>query len=100
MKITLMPWFFRSLIEVEHLADFFDRQRGGRLVHDHHLGVERGCARDRHGLALAAGQLFHALAHAFDMNSEVIEMRLGMLGAGLLIHQRQEAKQLAGLLAA
>ena len=58
-----MLWLIRMTGEpaVAHLADqlehhvaFLDAERGGRLVHDDHVPRERGAARHRHALALAA----------------------------------------------
>ena len=43
-----------ALDKVENLADFLDRQRRRRLVHDHDPGIEGGGAGDGDRLALAA----------------------------------------------
>ena len=42
---------------VQHLGDLPHRDRRGRLVHQHQLGVGEHGARDRHRLPLAAGHL-------------------------------------------
>ena len=52
----------RDIVEVQavdqghHLADHDRVERGGRLVEEQDLGIHRQRARDRHPLALPAGQ--------------------------------------------
>ena len=43
--------------EIQHLGDLPHRDRRGRLVHQHDLGVGKPGAGDRHRLSLAAGHL-------------------------------------------
>jgi hypothetical protein len=45
--------------KVEHLRDLADRDRGGRLIHQHELRLRKTGPCDRHGLALAARHLLH-----------------------------------------
>jgi hypothetical protein len=51
-----------ALDEAQHFGDLPNRNRGGRLVHQHDLGLGEARARDRHGLPLAAGHLLHEVA--------------------------------------
>jgi hypothetical protein len=48
--------------QVQHLGNLAHADRGGRLVHQHELGIREPRARDRHGLALPAGHLADQIA--------------------------------------
>ena len=48
------PFGAHLMDEIEDSVDLGDRERGRRLVHDEHQGVERHRASDRNALALAA----------------------------------------------
>ena len=50
--------------QAQHLLDLADRDRGGRLVHHHELGVGEPRARDRDRLALAARHLLDEIVRA------------------------------------
>ena len=52
--------------QLEHLARFLHAQRRGRLVHDHDVAAERGRARHRDALALAARERLDRLADVLD----------------------------------
>ena len=81
--------------EVEHLLGLGDAQRGGRLVEDHELAVPQHRPRDRHGLALAAGQARHVLAHRPQRaHREALEGLVGALLHGRLV-QRDPGLDLA-----
>src|SRR6266516_1987406 len=69
----------QPLDQGQHLAGLADAQGGGRLVQDDDLGAERGRARDRDGLALAAGQGLHLLGDVLDgADPEVFELIPGL----------------------
>ena len=50
--------------EIEHFSDLTHADRGGRLVHQHDVGVGQPRARNRDGLTLAARHLPHEIARA------------------------------------
>jgi hypothetical protein len=51
------PRFGNLSHHAEYLADKLGIEGRGRLVEEHHLGIERQCPCDRDPLLLAAGQL-------------------------------------------
>ena len=61
--IIVMPTRGELAHHVEHLADQLGVEGRGRLVEQHHLGIHRQRAGDRHALLLAAGQLVGELGH-------------------------------------
>src|SRR6266536_973295 len=81
------------LDQVEDLADLPDRERGGRLVHDHDLRPERRRSGDRDRLTLAARQLLDQLADALDADPELVEVLLGKPFVGVVVDQRYHAEQ-------
>ena len=55
------------LDQLADLRGFLRPERRRRLVHDQDAGVEMDRARDRHRLALAAGQRLHRLLEAAEV---------------------------------
>src|SRR6516164_2703234 len=90
---------FQALDEVEHLADFLDRQCRSRLVHDDDACVERGGARDRDSLALPAGEILDVLVDGFDLDVETIEMFRSAAARLLVIDDSQAEPTMAGFAA-
>ncbi len=68
--------------QLQHPARFLDAERSRRLVHDDDAAAERGGARHRDALALAAGQRLHRLVDV--LNGQ--EPKFGELLAGDLLH--------------
>ena len=69
--------------DVQHLVDHLGVERAGRLVEQHHLGVHRQRAGDRHALLLTAGQLGRVLVGLVG-DADPLEQR-HRLGAGLVL---------------
>ena len=68
--------------EFADLRRLLRSERRRRLVHDQNAGVEQDRARDRHRLALAAGQRFDRLLEALEVRIEPAHdlARLGLHG--------------------
>ncbi len=80
---------------VQHLADHFRVQGRGGLVEEHHDGVHRQRARDRHALLLPAGQLARELvlvsgqAHAVEHLEAALLRLVGAAAEHLDLRDRE-----------
>jgi hypothetical protein len=70
--------------QVQHLPGLLHAERGGGLVHDHHVAGEGGAARHRDTLPLSARQRFDWLLHGRNVDPQRLEMR-GRLGQHSLV---------------
>ena len=76
-----------SVDQAQDLGLHRDVERGGRLVGDQHVGLERERHRDHHALAHPAGELVGVAAHpalgirdpdrAQQLDRAVVRLRLG-----------------------
>ena len=78
------PLVLESLDQAEHLGCLLDTERGCRLVEEHHLRLADQRARDRHRLALAAGEAAHLGPDAAQRRHRQVAQKL--LGALLHVH--------------
>src|SRR5699024_284361 len=58
--------------QVDHQAGLAHTERGGGLVHDHHSFAERCGSRDRHALALAAGEGLYRLSGRLHPDAQIV----------------------------
>ena len=84
--------------QVEHLGDLAHRDRRGRLVHQHDLGLRQARARDRDRLALAARHPAHEVARP-RLRFELAEQLAGALVHGARVEELERAEAAADLAA-
>ena len=82
IRMTGRPLALICWIRFEHLAGLLDAERRRRLVEHDELGAERRGAGHGDGLALAAGQGLHGLAHVLQGADAEVGHRL----AGVVLH--------------
>ena len=84
--------------QVEHLGHLADADRGGRLVHQHDLGIRQPGPGDRHRLALAARHLLDQIARP-GLGLELGEQLGRALVHRLVVDDLDEAEAALGLAA-
>ena len=82
---------FELTDEIGDLRGLLRTERRSRLVHDQNLRIEQDGARDRHRLALAAGQRFKRIFEAVEVRVEA-----GHDLAGLGFHRNVVERPPAG----
>lgn len=92
---------FQRVDQIQHLADFFDRQSRSGFVHNDDLGIKGRRTGDGNRLTLTARQLFDVLVDAFDVDLQLVQMVLchfaGIAGAAEFDGRAVEIKRsLAG----
>ena len=84
--------------EVEDLGDLAHRDRRGRLVHQHDLGLRQARAGDRHRLTLPARHAAHEVARP-RLRFELAEELAGALVHGARVEELERAEAAADLAA-
>ena len=77
--------------QVENLSHLPDRDRGGRLVHQHHARLRKAGAGDRDRLPLTARHLAHEVARP-GLGLELAEQFAGALGHRLVVEPAERAR--------